>query len=109
MLHNKDHLAKEINLMFNLEFPEKITFDQLQQKLSEQIGYLIQSDFQKLVSILYQVDVNEEKLKSLLKENPGEDAAGIIADLVIERQIQKIKSRKKFHQDDKNISDDEKW
>jgi hypothetical protein len=94
--------SMEINL------PDNISFDLLKEQLSSHINFLIQSDFQKLVSILYRVDVSESKLKHLLKENPGYDAGNIITDLIIERQLQKIKSRQE-HRNDENISDDEKW
>jgi len=54
------------------------------------------------------VDVNESKLKHLLKENQGLDAANIITELIIERQLQKINFRNEYRNDE-NISDDEKW
>ena len=79
------------------------------QILIEKINELINTDFQKLVSILYRMDVSEIKLKQLLNENPGTDAALIITDLMIERQEQKMISRKQFRKKDENISDDEKW
>lgn len=78
------------------------------QILSERINDLINNDFQKLVSILYRMDVNEIKLKQLLNENQGTDAGIIIGQLMIERQEQKIRSRQ-AHKPDENISDDEKW
>ena len=79
------------------------------QALVEKINDLINTDFQKLVSILYRIDVSETKLKQLLNENPGTNAALIITDLLIERQAEKIRSRQKFNKRDENISDDEKW
>lgn len=88
--------------------PEKVSTDELKEKLSPQINHLIQTDFQKLVSLLYRIDVSETKLKHLLKEYPGQDAGKIIAELIIERQLQKIKSRSE-NKRDKNISDEEKW
>ena len=91
-----------------IDLPEDISLNLLKERLSSHINFLIQSDFQKLVSILYRVDVSESKLKHLLKENPGYDAANIITELIIERQLQKIKSRKEQRKN-KNISDDEKW
>ncbi len=91
-----------------IDLPENISFDLLKERLSSHINFLIQSDFQKLVSILYRVDVSESKLKHLLKENQGFDAASIITDLILERQLQKIRSRQE-HRNDENISDDEKW
>ena len=91
-----------------IDLPENISFHLLKEQLSSHINFLIQSDFQKLVSILYRVDVSESKLKHMLKETRGDDAADIIADLIIERQLQKIKSRQQ-HRNDENISNDEKW
>ena len=77
--------------------------------LEERINEFINNDFQRLVSILYRMDVSETKLKQLLTNNPGADAGIIIADLMIERQAEKIKSREQYSKRDKNISDDEKW
>ena len=91
-----------------IDLPENISFDLLKERLSSHINFLIQSDFQKLVSILYRVDVNESKLKHLLQENQGFDAANIITDLFIERQLQKIRSRQEYRNDE-IISNDEKW
>ena len=79
------------------------------QVLIEKINELINNDFQKLVSILYRMDVSEIKLKQLLNENPWTNAALIIVDLMIERQAEKIRSRQQFSKRDENISDDEKW
>ncbi|MFM9908001.1 MAG: hypothetical protein ACKVOW_01560 [Chitinophagaceae bacterium] len=78
-------------------------------RLSLAINELILSDFDKLVLLLYRLDVDEKKLRAILKEKPGTDAGHTIADLIIERQVQKIKSRQQFSQRDNNISDEEKW
>jgi hypothetical protein len=76
--------------------------------LADKINELLNNDFQKLVSILYRMDVSEIKLKLLLKDNPERDAAIMIADLMIERQVQKMKSRKET-KNNNQIPDDEKW
>ncbi|MBS1622361.1 MAG: hypothetical protein JST10_04185 [Bacteroidetes bacterium] len=81
----------------------------LLNELSSYINELILTDFSKLVQILYRLDIPENKLKQLLADNAGKDAGKIIAEMIIERQIQKINSRQQFHQRDKNISEDEKW
>ena len=49
------------------------------------INDCIQHDFNKLVQLLYRIDVSEEKLKYILQLNPNEDAAKIIAAVIIER------------------------
>ena len=65
------------------------TFSELEQLgLSDLIAYIndcIQHDFNKLVQLLYRIDVSEEKLKYILQLNPNEDAAKLIAAVIVER------------------------
>lgn len=82
---------------------------EIRRQLSGAINEMILSDFDKLVMLLYRLDINETKLRKILNETPSNDAGNIIADLIIERQLQKIKSRQQFSQRDNNISDEEKW
>ena len=65
------------------------TFSELDQlgpnDLIAFINDCIQHDFNKLVQLLYRIDVSEEKLKYILQLNPNEDAAKLIAAVIIER------------------------
>ncbi|MFN8285248.1 MAG: hypothetical protein U0V74_00770 [Chitinophagales bacterium] len=70
-------------------------FKAFRQLLIERIGELILKDFDKLKWILYRIDVSEKKLTEALK-NTEADPAEIIADHIIQRQIEKAKSRKKY-------------
>jgi len=92
-----------------MNLKEEISLQELKDKLAKELNYLLQNDFEKLVSILYRLDINEAKLKQLFKENPGTDAGLLIADMILERQEQKIKSRSQFKQRDENIGEEEKW
>lgn len=103
------NLIPEINSSLDLQLAESLSYDELHKKLSEEINYLINNQFEKLVYYLYRIDVNENKMRNILDKNEGENAAALIADLVIERQLQKIKSRQQFSQRDNNIDRDEKW
>lgn len=89
-------LIQIINKQIDTDFVEGILMQALQEKLIVFINDLIQNNFQRLVAILYKVDVDENKLKRILKEDAGKDAADIIARLIIEREIQKIETRKQF-------------
>jgi hypothetical protein len=106
---DQTELIQILNTELAIALPQKTGLSALREKLSVHINHLIQTDFQKLAAILYRVDVSERKLVSLLQENPGADAGPIIADLIIERQLQKIKSRRQFRQPDKDIDENEKW
>lgn len=66
-------------------------------KLAEYIDYLIQHDFNKLMSVLYRVDVYEHKLKQALADNPENQLSGrIIAQLLLEREAEKAKYREMY-------------
>ena len=74
----------------------------------DRINELLQKDFPALLNILYRIDVNEEKLKSLLKSQPGTDAAVLITQLIIERQKEKLRSRD-INKTFGDIPEDDKW
>ena len=108
-MEDQKELIQVLNTELAIELPEKISFEELRENLSQYINSLIQTNFQKLVSLLYRIDVSESKLKTLLQEKADANAGVIIADLIIERQLQKIKSRQQFSQPDKNMNDEEQW
>ena len=100
-------LIEDLNRSYLLELREVVTLDELEILLAEKINRMIQQDFGALVQLLYRIDVSETRLRGLLNENPGEDAGKVIAPLIIERQWQKIETRRKYRQDTE--SDEERW
>jgi hypothetical protein len=72
----------------------------LETQLAERINVLIQRDFGTLVQLLYRIDVPEQKLRRMLDDDSGEDAGRLIARLIMERQWQKIESRRIYRRDD---------
>lgn len=100
-------LVTGISHSFELILPASVSAEELKEKLASHINYLLNHDFEKLVFYLYRIDVDENKLRQLLQARQGENAAGLIADLVIERQLQKTETRKQFGGG--QSSDEEKW
>lgn len=81
--------------------------EQLAAQLQDHVRFLIGHDFERLVQVLYSVDIDEERLRRLLRQQPQTDAAAIITTLIIERQAQKEATRRQFNMD---LTDDaEKW
>jgi hypothetical protein len=105
----QQEIIQVINTDLAIALPEQIDAGELLNQLAAYISHLINTDFEKLVALLYRIDVHEEKLKHFLIDHPNEDAGKIIAALIIERTQQKINFRKqfagKFFPDD----DEEKW
>jgi hypothetical protein len=99
-----------VELARQLEINEKNETNELRRELLiTRVNELLQNEFNKLIAILYRLDINEERLRLLLQQNPNDDAATIITDLIIERQLQKMKSREQFRKNDSEIDEDEKW
>jgi hypothetical protein len=108
----KEILTRYLKEELALDPADVLSVEDLTEKLEYYINNLIQHDFQKLVMLLYRIDVSETKLRLLLKENPGENSAKMIAHLIIERQKQKINSRKEYKSNDSNLTADdgsEEW
>jgi hypothetical protein len=108
-MNNDNEIISLIRDDMAIELPENILLLEAAGLLAVHINKLIQTDFHKLISILYRLDVSETRLRQLLEENKDSDAGLIIADLIIERQIQKLKSRQQFRQRDNDIDENEKW
>jgi hypothetical protein len=82
--------------------------EKVKRKLMDLLNELINNDFEALIQLLYRIDVNEKKIRDLLNENDSKDAAPVIAELIIERQLQKIESRKNYRSKNDNSSE-ERW
>ena len=72
----------------------KLTYDSLLNRLAQIVDHLISKDFNRLLNALYRIDVSEEKLKSVLAQRP-ENTSLVIARMILERELQKVASRKK--------------
>jgi hypothetical protein len=103
-----EELIKDINESLEITLPDTASMDMLKEKLTAHINHLINTDFEKLVYYLYRIDVDENKMRTLLSKTAGENAAAMIATLIIERQLQKMQHRKNASPGN-NITDEEKW
>ena len=105
----EQNLVSAINDSLGIELKKEVSSDQLADILAEHINDLIDRNFNKLVNLLYRIDVNESKLRQMLHEN-AHDAGRIIGGLIIERQLQKIAFRESFRSNNEsNIDEKEKW
>ena len=78
-----------------LACPTDASMEDLIEVLADRINRLIHADFDQLIRLLYRIDVNENKLKSLLKNEASHDSGRLIATLIIERQLQNKNERRK--------------
>lgn len=93
VLFEKDFKLEESYL--DLASRTEIAYDQAFLLIMRVVEDLMTKDFNQLINVLYRIDVSEEKLKealALTNDNP----ASIIAKMILERELQKVETRKKY-------------
>ncbi len=93
---NIDLQNKELVLLLNQAFELEITendWQQIRAILISEIIMLMLKSSDKLWNILYRIDVNESKVKAIFTNASAEEIAPQIADLIMERMLQKAQSR----------------
>lgn len=91
-----------------LQTAPDITYEQLEALLAEKLELLISTDFQQFVLLLYKVDVSEFKIRQILESDLSPEVYKKIAALLIERQQEKVISRKTYSQPPPDDGE-EKW
>ena len=100
----RNYLQNEFGIIIRADSEWKV----MEKILAEYIDELIQRDFDKLVSLLYRIDVSEARLRKVLAENMGIHASELISQMILERQLQKIESREKFKSTETE-TDEDRW
>ncbi len=67
--------------------------DMVKSKLTAVIQYMLLHQFEKLCNAMYRLDVSEKKFHEVLTGSKTEEIASSLADLVIERELQKVRTR----------------
>src|SRR6185295_14649808 len=85
----------------HFELPE-ISFEEedlkkIRELLIDRIDFLLDHHFEKLLWILYRIDVSEEKAKAALSKKSDQKPSEVLADLIIERQMEKAKTRIEYN------------
>jgi len=90
----KDFLISENNSL--IPTTDYISLEDFRKYLTEKLKFLLDEKFDTLVNILYRIDISEKKLSQLFSGNNRNSIPSVLADLIIERQLQKIKLRKLY-------------
>lgn len=77
--------------------------------LATRINDLILHHFEKLLFLLYRIDIEEDKVKKMLSDRKNENAGWIIAELILQRQKEKLAWREKFKNYKPEGLEEEMW
>ena len=100
-------MMKTVGSAFEMK-QEDWSMEEFQIRLATKIEELLQKDLVRLINILYRLDVDEEKLKTQIANQPVTNAALLISKLIIERQIKRLETRWQQGKRE-DIPDGEKW
>jgi hypothetical protein len=76
--------------------PTRVTMEDVRRFVAEQVKKLLNDNPALLMSILYRIDVAEVDVRNVLDYSEPSQMPFEIADLLIERQIQKITIRRTY-------------
>lgn len=68
----------------------------LLEALKQRVLYLIQHDFNRLLTAMYILDVAEDRFKNAMATPGLDNAAGAVAEVILEREMQKVITRQKY-------------
>jgi hypothetical protein len=80
--------------------PSSPTEEDLLRLLADQIAELISFNLELLLSTLYRLDISEEKVNHALSPHCSEPANVALARLVLQRQRQRVRSKREYKQPD---------
>ena len=70
-------------------------WEALRRSVARRVQFLLKHDFQRLLSGLYLLDVSEARVQEACR-GPLAESAERIADLILERELQKLESRRRY-------------
>ncbi len=94
------HSAQLLDKHFDLSVPEESLcskeipdLEQLKTALSRVISSMLDREFSRLLNVIYRIDIDENAFQEAIStQNPADS----LADLVIKRELQKVKTRIKY-------------
>ena len=66
--------------------------------LTEKMKDMLDNNYNQLINTLYRIDISERKISELFSSKNKESIPGKLADLIIERQIEKINYRRRYRE-----------
>jgi hypothetical protein len=88
-----------LSIYFDEEHPKKgLTREELLSWLTQKIIFLLLHDMEKLLHILYRIDVKESLVKDVFAQHDPKKIAPLLAELIINRELEKVHTRLKYRQ-----------
>jgi hypothetical protein len=94
-----------ISRNFEVERSGEVTFETLRDLLGIRIRELLDKNLEKLVSIMYRIDLNQAKVDRIFENVSKDEIALQLAVLIIERQMEKVRTRRLYKNTEDQIEE----
>ncbi|TPE40598.1 hypothetical protein [Pontibacter mangrovi] len=88
--------TNHLQRIFEVEKLPSADLEALEYKIAHLVQQLLRHDFNRLLHILYRIDVDERKVKEAMIDADEEIIATRIARLILKREIQKTEIRLRY-------------
>lgn len=101
-------LAASLREKLDIDIPEGYSEEEIKLMLEKRLGQLLERNPEEFFQLLYRIDIPERSLQTVLQQ---EDALTVLAGMVYQRQLQKVKTRLfyKSQNNDKTPDDELGW
>ena len=93
---SKDFVKSDYSSLIPTNDFEKL--EEFRKYLTEKMKDMLDKNYNLLINTLYRIDISEKKLAELFSSKNKEYIPQKLADLIIERQIEKINFRKRYRE-----------
>jgi hypothetical protein len=101
----ENEIRQQISNDWELDLPENLSKKEILEALEFRISELLKGNGEQFFQLMYRLDISEEKVNLALQNN---EAVHKLADLIFERQVDKVNLRKTFKKE-KDIDKDLEW
>ncbi|ARS34025.1 hypothetical protein [Pontibacter actiniarum] len=88
--------TNHLQRIFEVDNLPSTDLEALEHKLARVVLHLLRSDFNRLLHILYRIDVDERKVKAAMVDADAEIIATRISRLIIKREMLKTEIRLRY-------------
>lgn len=92
----KSLIVRDLELQKEEDLLTENSQDEILEKLTEIINILLVKDYHRLVNAMYRLDINEKLFREAISGMHSPNVASRLAELVLNREKEKIKMRKKY-------------
>ncbi len=90
-------VAGGLGIVVNDETP--VSLEELRRQIAERLRFLFDHEFHRIPDMLYRLDVDESRADAIFAGSSVEQIPEALADLIVERSLQRLESRRHFRPD----------